>query len=95
MLRACATWCAAIQAVPALWPETALFGWPIDYNAWGPSENIKIRHVKQSNLEAADESDDLVETAAGLDRFVWRVLIHGCAEQVSTVTASPLRHLPG
>ncbi len=80
MLHTCAAWCAAIQAVPALWPETELFGTALAYEDWGAP--LSCEDMQQSLLDAADASQALLEQAAELDELTWHVRITGCKEQV-------------
>ena len=81
MLRTCAAWCAAIQAVPALWPEAVLRGGSVAYGEYG-DESVPISGIAPSLREAADESQMLLEKVAALDALVWRVRVTGCEDQV-------------
>ncbi len=82
MLRSCAAWCAAIQAVPALWPETMLFAQSAEWWNWEWDGRIRGEDVQDALREAADDHKQLLQRAAELDALIWRVQIAGCMDQV-------------
>ncbi|KAI7838741.1 hypothetical protein COHA_007537 [Chlorella ohadii] len=83
MLRSCATWCAAIQAVPALWPGIELYGEDADWvgasDAW--EESIGSDTLQQVLRETAAANKKLLQRAAGLDALTWRVRITRCYDE--------------
>ncbi len=79
MLRTC-TWCAAIQAAPALWPEAVLTGRSADYSDWEWNGNVGSDNVQRALKAASFANQKLLQRAAGLDALTWRVRIAGCNE---------------
>ncbi|KAI7838740.1 hypothetical protein COHA_007536 [Chlorella ohadii] len=85
MLRTCAAWCAAIQAVPELWPEAELTGPNLDVDElpWFGHTEQPEQHL----VADAERAAELAEGAAALDALTWRVRITGCKRQPAWVHA--------
>ena len=82
MLSTCAAWCAAIQAVPELWPEAELTGPNLDVDElpWFGHTEQPEQHL----VADAERAAELAEGAAALDALTWRVRITGCKRQVGS-----------
>ncbi len=77
MLRTCTAWCAAIHAVPALWPETVLVGRSAENYTWEWDGRIDGAAVQRALQRAADANRMTLQRAAGLGTLTWRVRIAG------------------
>ena len=86
MLRTCAAWCAAIQAVPELWPEAELTGPNLDVDElpWFGHTEQPEQHLVADAERAAEPA----EGAAALDALTWRVRITGCKRQVGSSSST-------
>lgn len=82
MLRTCAAWCAAIQAVPTLWPEAVLHGPNLPLDDWSWYQSVHFDKLEETMTDMEAESEAVVERAAALDAFTWRVRVTGCRGQV-------------
>lgn len=79
MLRTCTAWCAAIQAVPALWPEVELRGQDLALADVQWHDNVQ--QLEQTLVDEAASALGVVEQAAALDPLAWRVRLTGFKKQ--------------
>lgn len=77
MLRTCTGWCAAIQAVPALWPVAVLHSSNVNWMSWAEGEGIPYQGAVQTARDMAWDAQNLLHRAATLDPPVWSVRLEG------------------
>lgn len=82
LVRTCAAWCTAIEAVPDLWP-TAVIAAPSGLNIYRwRNEAISVDIAEECHDENVREEARVLEAASQLDRLTWRVRLEGGWEHV-------------